>query len=282
MSDAHAPPSYVRTIAKLGYVGKGAMYLGVALLAVMTALGYASDPEGMRGVFHTLARQPFGRFAIAALGLGMAAYSFWRWFEALVNPAGESGAKGAGKRLAFAVSAAIHSALAWTAFRIAFSGRSNETDSATSQTDKETWTAIALGWPLGEWLVGGVGAVIVLVGVRQLVRAYQARFVDRMHTERLGEGAVQTLRTTGRIGLTARGLAFVLMGGFVIIAAVRHNPEQTRGLDGTLDVLAQQRYGQTLLVAVGIGLACYAAYCWASAALRTFTGTDKARVDFTI
>ncbi len=277
-----SPPSYVRHIAKAGYAGKGLMYFAIAILALMAALGYASDPEGMSGTMHTLADLPFGRIVLAVAAVGLAAYSFWRWFEAIRNPSGEDGAKGTAKRIAFAISGAIHAALAYTATKIIFGQGGRETDGATDQTAQETWSAIVLSWPMGMWLLIGVGLVIAAVGVRQLVRAYKAEFFDKLDAKGLDQSTVRTLRRTGRIGLTARGIAFLLMGGFVMVAAWRHDPEQTRGLDGTLDVLSQQRYGQALLTAFAVGLACYAVYCWASASLRSFGGSDTAQVDYMI
>ncbi len=276
------PPSYVRHIAKAGYAGKGLMYFAVATLALMAALGYASDPEGMRGTMHTLADLPFGRIVLAVATVGLAAYSFWRWFEAIRNPSGDDGAKGAAKRLAFAVSGAVHAALAYSAAKIVFGAGGVETDGAAKETAQETWSAIVLSWPMGMWLLIGVGFVVAAVGIRQFVRAYKADFVDKLDTNTLDRSTVRTLRRAGRIGLTARGMAFLLMGGFVVIAAWRHDPEQTRGLDGTLDVLSQQRYGQLLLAAFAIGLGCYAIYCWASAGLRSFDGSDTAQIDYTI
>ncbi len=281
MPDA-TPPLSVCRIAKAGYAGKGLMYFAVATLALLAALGYASDPEGMRGTMHMLSDIPFGRVVLTFAALGLAAYSFWRWFEAIRNPSGDGGAKGAVKRLAFAVSGAVHAALAYTAATIALFDSGRDVDGATGPTAQETWSAVVLGWPMGTALLVGAGLVVVAVGVRQFVRAYKASFVDKMDTEELSDSVVHALRRAGRVGLVARGLAFAMMGGFVIVAAWRHDPEQTRGLDGTLDVLSQQRYGQALLFAFSLGLACYAVYCWASAGLRSFTGSDDAQVDYTI
>lgn len=280
MSDA--PPDWLCRIAKAGYTGKGLMYACIATLAVLSALGYAGDPEGSRGTMQTLADQPFGRVAIVLLALGLAAYSVWRWFEAAFDPGDASRAKGAVIRFAFAVSAAIHTWLTYSAVRIAAGGGGRETDSATARTAKESWTATALGWPAGEWLVGAVGLLIAAVAVRQFVRAYRAGWIETFGADELSKPKQRALRTVGRIGMVSRGIAFGLIGGFVIEAALRHDPEQTRGLDGALDVLARQPYGPVLLVALGIGLACFAVHCLAAARMRSFSGGDSARVDYMI
>jgi hypothetical protein len=49
---------------------------------------------------------------------------------------------------------------------------------------------------------------------------------------------------------------------------MRHDPSRARGLEGALDALASQPYGQWLLAFVAAGLACYGAYCFVEARYR--------------
>jgi hypothetical protein len=277
-----APPDWLCRVAKAGYAGKGLMYACIAALAVLAALGYASDPEGSRGTMQMLAGQPFGRVVIVLLAAGLGAYSVWRWFEVAFNPGGASGGAGALVRFAFAVSAAIHSWLTYSAVRIAMGSGGSETDSASGQTAKESWTQTALGWPAGEWIVGAVGVLIAAVALRQFVRAYRAGWIDSFDTDGLSDRARRALVGVGRVGLGTRGVAFGLIGGFVLAAAWRRDPEKAHGLDGSLDALLGQPFGSALLVAIGIGLVCFAVHCWAAARLRSFAQGDSARVDYMI
>ena len=62
---------------------------------------------------------------------------------------------------------------------------------------------------------------------------------------------------TGRLGFAARAVVYFILGGFLIQAALRANPQAAGGLGEALQRLAQQPYGQILLGAVAIGLVCY-------------------------
>jgi hypothetical protein len=48
-----------------------------------------------------------------------------------------------------------------------------------------------------------------------------------------------------------------------IWAGVTFDPKKAGGLDVALHTLLQQSYGQWLLAAVALGIACFGAYCFA-------------------
>jgi Domain of Unknown Function (DUF1206) len=62
------------------------------------------------------------------------------------------------------------------------------------------------------------------------------------------------------VGSWARAVVLVLVGVFVIAAAVTFDPRKARGLDASLRTLADRPYGPYLLGAVALGLVCYGAY----------------------
>lgn len=82
----------------------------------------------------------------------------------------------------------------------------------------------------------------------------------------------QTERTwstrLGRVGHGARGVTFLIIGGFLIQAAIQANPEQARGLGGALRTLEQQPYGPWLLGLVALGFIAYGIYLEARARYR--------------
>jgi hypothetical protein len=64
----------------------------------------------------------------------------------------------------------------------------------------------------------------------------------------------------GAVGSWARAVALVLVGAFVLSAAISFNPRKARGLDASLRAVADHPYGPYLLAAVALGLVCYGAY----------------------
>jgi hypothetical protein len=64
----------------------------------------------------------------------------------------------------------------------------------------------------------------------------------------------------GKAGIAARGAVFVAAGSFLILAALRSDPTEARGLDGILVELSRQPYGPWLLGAVAAGLIAYGVF----------------------
>jgi hypothetical protein len=54
----------------------------------------------------------------------------------------------------------------------------------------------------------------------------------------------------------------------VIVAAVKFDPSQSRGLDSALHTLAAQNYGDLLLTVVALGIAAYGVFCLFQARYR--------------
>jgi len=117
----------------------------------------------------------------------------------------------------------------------------------------------------GVWLVGAIGAGLVIRGLVQLVKAYTESFREKIHTRELDARKEKWAITAGRVGLTARGVVFGIVGASVIRAAVVHDPEEARGLEGALEMLSSSPW---LLGAMGVGLVAYAVYQWVKARYR--------------
>ena len=63
----------------------------------------------------------------------------------------------------------------------------------------------------------------------------------------------------GRGGGVARGIVFITAGVFLVVAAVRSQPRQAKGIDSSLRALAATPAGPWLLVLVAVGLIMFGA-----------------------
>jgi hypothetical protein len=61
----------------------------------------------------------------------------------------------------------------------------------------------------------------------------------------------------GKVGFAARSVIFVLIGGFLIFAAAKHNPQDAEGFAGALRILKQQTFGSILLSMTAVGMMCF-------------------------
>lgn len=73
------------------------------------------------------------------------------------------------------------------------------------------------------------------------------------------------VRVTGTLGYVAKGIALGVVGVLFVVAALTSDPEESTGLDGAMQTLAEQPYGTFLLLGVGVGIALYGVYSFARA-----------------
>ena len=139
-----------------------------------------------------------------------------------------------------------------------------------SGNSERDWTALVLQQPLGQWLIGLVGTIIIGLGIYQLYKAYKVKFRKQLNLSELSRQQQNWLVGISRFGVAARGVVFTIIGFFVIQAARRSDPNEVRGLDGALQSLAAQPYGQFLLAVVAFGLIGYGVYLLVQARYRRF------------
>ena len=72
----------------------------------------------------------------------------------------------------------------------------------------------------------------------------------------------------GLVGLVGRGLVLALLGVFLLIAAIRFDAKEAKGLDAALQTLAQQPYGVVALLTATVGLLAYGLWSYVEAAYR--------------
>jgi hypothetical protein len=72
----------------------------------------------------------------------------------------------------------------------------------------------------------------------------------------------------GVVGYLARAVVLVLIGVFLLRAALDYDPNEAVGLDGALQKLAHQTFGPLLLGVVAAGIAIYGLFCLVRAAYR--------------
>jgi hypothetical protein len=75
-------------------------------------------------------------------------------------------------------------------------------------------------------------------------------------------------RRVGRFGLCARGVTFLVVGYFLVRAAVNVNAREARDIAGALRTLQQQPYGAWLLGVVALGLIAYGLLSFVDARYR--------------
>ena len=258
-------------LGRAGITARGVLYLLLGILAIQFARGEtSSDQVSQVGAFETLAEQPFGKFLLVALIVGLVALCLWRLIQAFVgDPVEGDEAK---DRVEYLGKAVIYGALVVTAIKVAseiWSGTSESASSTTqqsgdAQSQQVAWSLFEL--PGGRLLVGILGVALIVISLYQAYEhTVQGKFMERLAPPGTTAKGIEAM---GRIGYAARSVVFAASGVFFIVSAVQYDPNESKGISGTLAEFAQNSAGQVVLWGVAIGFALFGIFCFAEAAYR--------------
>ena len=242
---------------RFGMICYGVVYLLIAWLAVQLALGSQNSNASSKGALQLLGQQSFGPLLLWLVAIGLTVLVIWRALEALVGHREYDGGKRTRRRLMSAGKAVIYGYVAYLAFRYAIgAGSSGSTDSTTAKL---------MDQPFGRFLVGLVGVAIAAYGVAQIRRGWTEKFMENLDARGSAGDTGKAYRLIGKVGYIAKGIAFILVGGLFVAAAITHHAKKSGNLDQALHTLLGYPFGQVLLILIAGGIACYGFFCFARA-----------------
>jgi hypothetical protein len=243
-------------VGRVALATQGVLYVIIGALALDLARGDRGEEASQRGALEAAARQPFGRWLLVVLLVGLVAHALWRIALAVRGePGSDDDGSSVLKRLANVGRAAIYIGLAVAALRILL--RSGESSGGNTESES---TATVLEWPGGRWLVIAAGLGVIGAGLWNISKVVTAKFLENLDLSQLDEGRRRAVEITGRIGYPARGVAFAIVGWFLVKAGIEHDPDESRGLDQSLQELVDADHGPLVLALLALGLALFGAY----------------------
>lgn len=255
----------LEVLIRTGFVGYGLLHLAVGWLAVEIALGHARQEGSQSGAFRTLAGQPFGRFLLIVVTVGLAAMALWQLLLAAVGHRDVRGGARTFERVASVSRTVVYAVLAWT------SGRMIAGSPTSSAEQQQQATAGVLAHPAGRWLVALSGLAVAAIGIGMLVYGVKRQFEKKLMTGRMRRNTRTMAVRLGQAGYTAKGVAFAIVGLLLLDAAVTLDPGKSRGLDAALRTLVAQPFGVFLLILVAVGFLAFGIYCFFQARYRKVT-----------
>ncbi|HEU5439983.1 MAG TPA: DUF1206 domain-containing protein [Ktedonobacterales bacterium] len=255
------------TMMRLGVAAKGLVYVIMGGLAAAAALGRGGATTDTKGAVRVLALGSLGHLLLLVVAVCLFGYVLWCLARAIfdLDHVG-NGVKGIVSRVGYAVLGIAYIGLALAALQIGLGGSGGA--SSDQQTRDVTATLMRSG--LGTALVA-LGGVVMLCVALALVRVvWQADFMKHFKHSETGAGLESALRWLGRLGYGALAVVTAEIGIFLIVAALRHDPGETRGLGSALATLAAQPNGHLPLAVVALGLIAFGVFSFAEARYRWF------------
>lgn len=255
----------IEYMARAGLAGRGVVYLLIAFIAVQLPFGESGTAD-KEGALASLSSKPWGKPMLLAIALGFAGYAIWRLVEAIADPEGKSkdDTKGKFKRAGYFGRGLLYSAFAFNTFKLL---STPQTKGSNEQAKEATAGVLAL--PLGRWLVVGFGLAIIAAGAYNGYRAFSGKYRKDFKEREMSAEQRRALFPIAAVGLSARGIVFVLIGGFLVNAAITVDPGKAVGLDGALRKILESPGGPLLLGGVALGLGAFGIFSLAQARYRS-------------
>jgi hypothetical protein len=261
------------TLARSGLVAKGVLYGALGVLAVNFAMGDTTSEEvSNRGAIELVASQPFGRWLLVLLTIGLFALAAWELLRAATGDPVEG--REASDRAKYGVKGVLYGAAAVTSLTVLLANWNGggSGSGGGGQSGQQEAAAALMGLPGGRWIVGAIGVGVAVYGVYEIVKhGRDAGFMQRVGRAQMDPSVQRGVKRAGQVGYTARGIVAVMVGFFFVVAAIQHQPGESRGLSGALKTLAEQSWGPPVIWLVAIGLVLYGLFSFAEARYRRAT-----------
>jgi Domain of Unknown Function (DUF1206) len=258
ISDLLAAHPWVFRCARLGYASNGLLYIIVGSTAALAAVNIGGRVRGTRGALDLLVAQPFGRLAVAVVAVGLFGFILRSFVQIFVAPTDGGPPKLIMRflrRTGCAVSGLTHIGIALTALQMTLGLTVMSSGEGTPRRD---WVTLFLTWrPLDGWVTMLAGLVVVGIAVLQFYVAVNRRFTIDMEFERMDYRIRRATIACGFAGYAGRGVAFLIVGLFLIYAGWYVEEVEACAIGDILRTLESQPFGVWVLIAVSAGLISY-------------------------
>jgi hypothetical protein len=258
ISDLLAANPWVFRCARLGYASNGLLYVIVGSTVALAAVNVGGRMRGTRGALDLLVTQPFGRLAVTLVAIGLCGFILRCFVQVFVLPTIGVPPKPfmrVLRRTGCAVSGLAHIGIALTALQMTLGLTVTSPDEGTPRPD---WVTLLLTWrPMDGWLTMLAGLVVVGMAVYQFYVALNRRFTIDLQLERMSHRIKRAAFACGVTGHAGRGVAFFIVGMFLVYAGWYVEEVESRSLGDIIRMLELQPFGVWVLVTIATGLIAY-------------------------
>lgn len=250
--EAESSPAF-EAVARAGYVANGVVHVLIGAIVLVLAFGGDADGGDQTGALKAVAAAPLGFVLLWLIAIALCALGLWHLAEGILARDRSGDIEGAarkwGRRAAEWGQALVFVALGLIAASVALGARPDAEKTAE-------WASRGLlDIPGGSIALALIGLGIGVGGVSFVVMGIRRSFRSRMRIPHGARG--RTVEIAGIIGFVAKGIALLIVGVLVLIAAVRADAATAGGLDGAIDALLGLALGPLLAGAVGAGFLAY-------------------------
>lgn len=256
--DQLAANPWVSRSARLGYAANGLLYVIFGVAAALATVNISGRVRGTRGALNLLVAQPFGRLAVAIVAVGLCGFILRRLVQIFVPPTDGVPPKPVMRvlrRIGCALSGLMHIGIALTALQMTLGLSLRNPDGRSPNPD---WVTLLLTWKLlNGWVTLLAGFVVIGIAVYEFYIAVYRRFTIDLQLERMSQRMKRATFACGIAGHGGRGVAFFIIGMFLVYAGYYVEEVEATGIGDLLRSLELQPFGVWILIIIAAGLTSY-------------------------
>ncbi len=242
-------------VARAGILSRAVNYIVLGGLVTDVLLGRGNKELDRRGALESISGGIAGHVMLLVLCVGFACYIAWQLLRAATRRNDQSRIGNTGRRLLALGTALVYAGFLVTTVRVLVGS-----STSSPQAEQDSWTARLLAAGGGRVVVACAGIAVIATGLVLFGYAVRRKFESPLDMSAMSRGLQQVATVLGVVGQSARGLVFVIIGSFVLSAALADDAGRSKGLDASLRTLAAQRYGAILLSIVALGFIAFGLY----------------------
>lgn len=236
------------TAARIGWLARGVLYFILGALATLAAVGEGGGLHDGQGVVRWVMDLPAGTLLVALATCGFAGYTLYCAALAVFGQDNaDSKWAAALTRVKGAVGFLVYGSLTLTSVQLLLGHHE-------SGGSKRVWFTALLREPWGRVVLGAIGVAVIAFGVYQCFYAASAKHREEVNGSAMTAKEKLVFLWVGRIGLTARGIVFGLVGYFILRSAI-HTASSDASTSAALREIRD--VGWLPLVVIALGLVAY-------------------------
>lgn len=239
-------------MARLGFVVTGILHLMIGWIALKIAMGMGGGEASNSGAMQEIAATPGGQIFLWVMTASLLALGLWRLSSIAVERETKAKVKAG-------ILGIVYLVLGLSTLGFARGNTSSDGQKASSLTSQ------ILNFPGGKALIILAGLAVLGVGIYGIVKGIKRRFIKDLEAGASSGNIGKGITLAGTIGYTARGIAFLVLGGLMIFAAATVDPSKAAGMDSALRTIGDQPFGAILLLLTAVGFMLYGIYSIARA-----------------
>ncbi|WGF92951.1 DUF1206 domain-containing protein [Aequorivita marisscotiae] len=250
-----------KTIAYIGFVSKGLIYLVIGTLSLLAALNMGGESTGTNSALSFLKKQPFGQVLLMLLGVGLICYSAWMYVQSIKDPENiGSDTKGKLKRFIYFFNGLVYTVIAGLAFYHLF-GSTGSKKSDTAYLDFLGPTTLTI-------LFIVVGVVLTVQAVALIIGVIKGHLLDRFNLE--GATYSHLIKILGKFGYYARAFVVAILAYFFLRAGIYTDNNEIKGIQDAFSFLHTSGIGGILMAITAVGFISYGTFYILLTRFRTF------------